>query len=236
MASENDGCDGTTESVFDLDRAYAVVTPDDNRRLYADWASTYDEGFVAVHGYVYHQSVVDAFLRREHQAGAVLDVGCGTGVVGEELRRRGVLEVDGVDLSPEMLTVAATKRTELGDVVYRSLVPADLTTSIEIADASYSGIVSAGAFTHGHLGPEPLGELVRVARPGAVLAIGINADHFEASGFDAWFAQATSSGLISGLEIVESPVYDVDRYAGSDVATHGSTMSSVALFLRSRPG
>lgn len=236
MPTEEDTADKARSGSFDLDRAYAVVTPDDNRRLYADWASTYDEGFLASHGYVYHRSVVDAFLRRDRQAGPVLDVGCGTGVVGEELRRRGVAEIDGIDLSPEMLTVAATKRAEPGDAVYRSLIPADLTTRIGIADASYAGIVSAGTFTHGHLGPEPLRELVRIARPGAVLAIGINADHFEASGFAAWFDQATSSGLINHLEIVESPVYDVARYEGSDVAAHGSTMSSVAVFLRSRPG
>ena len=30
-----------------LDAAYAVQTPDDNRRLYARWASTYETDFVA---------------------------------------------------------------------------------------------------------------------------------------------------------------------------------------------
>lgn len=29
----------------DLDAAYALETPDDSRRLYADWAQTYDTSF-----------------------------------------------------------------------------------------------------------------------------------------------------------------------------------------------
>lgn len=222
--------------VFDLDRAYAVATPEDNRRLYADWAATYDEGFVASHGYVYHQSVVAAFLRRERQAGAVLDVGCGTGAVGEELARQHIADVDGIDLSPEMLEVAATKVTDDGMAVYRDLIPADLTATVDLNDGSYTGIVSAGAFTHGHLGPEPLAELVRLAAPGAVLAVGINADHFDRAGFGEWFTNAVAAGLIERFEIVESPVYDPDRYEAGDAADHASTMSAVALFERPHPG
>jgi 2-polyprenyl-3-methyl-5-hydroxy-6-metoxy-1,4-benzoquinol methylase len=226
----------SSEETFDLDRAYAVVTPEDNRRLYADWAATYDEGFVATHGYVYHRSVVTAFLGRTRPTGAVLDVGCGTGVVGEELARWGVAEVDGIDLSPEMLDVAGTKRTEDGRRVYRQLIAADLTVDVDMNDGSYAGVVSAGAFTHGHLGPEPLAELIRIAAPGAVLAIGINADHFESAGFSSWFDEATSAGTITSLEVVESPVYDPDRYAADDAAAHASTNSSIAVFERSGPG
>lgn len=218
---------------FDLDRAYAVVTPDDNRQLYADWASTYDTDFVGAHGYVYHESVVAAFLRRQRPEGPVLDAGCGTGVVGDELVNQGVSDVDGIDLSPEMLDVAATKRSADGQAVYRSLIPADLTASVDIGDGSYGGIVSAGAFTHGHLGPEPLAELVRMAAPGAVLAIGINADHFDSSGFGTWFSAAVASGSIRDLEIIESPVYDAERYEADDAEAHASTVSSVALFERS---
>lgn len=221
---------------FDLDRAYAVVTPEDNRRLYADWASTYDADFVGAHGYVYHESVVAAFQRRMRPSGPVLDVGCGTGVVGEELLRQGIGDVEGIDLSPEMLEVASTKQGSDGAAVYRRLIEADLIAGVDLPDAFYAGVVSAGAFTHGHLGPEPLGELVRMAAPGAVLAIGINADHFDSAGFGAWFHAAVASGSIRDLEIIESPVYDADRYEAEDAEDHAGTVSSVALFGRSPAG
>lgn len=218
---------------FDLDRAYAVQTPEDNRRLYAEWAATYDEGFATTHGYVLHESVVETFMRRPHAHGSVLDVGCGTGLVGVELRRRGVGVVDGIDLSPQMLEIAATKRTDDDQPVYRHLIAADLTEPLSIADTTFAGVVSAGAFTHGHLGPEPLDELVRVARPGAVFAIGVNADHFVNAGFAQWIDGAVEGGRIGGVEIVSMPIYDPDRYVADDAEAHADTVSSVLLFSRS---
>ncbi|MDH3441269.1 MAG: hypothetical protein OEM63_10990 [Gammaproteobacteria bacterium] len=40
------------EQKLGLDDAYSVETPEDNIRLYADWASTYESDFVASNGYV----------------------------------------------------------------------------------------------------------------------------------------------------------------------------------------
>lgn len=40
----------------------------------------------------------------------ILDVGAGTGLVGEELKRLGWVNLTGVDLSEDMLHVAASKR------------------------------------------------------------------------------------------------------------------------------
>ena len=83
--------------------------PDENRRLYAEWASSYEETFVAAKAYRYHLHVADTLVAHVRPAGPTLDVGCGTGVVGVALRERGVSEIDGVDISPEMLEQAAMK-------------------------------------------------------------------------------------------------------------------------------
>ncbi len=224
---------GGCHDEFDLDRAYAVQTPEDNRRLYAEWAASYDEGFVARHGYVIHEAVVDAFLRRPRADGSVLDVGCGTGVVGIELRRRGVGLVDGIDLSAEMLEIAATKTADDGRPVYRDLIAADLTQPLSIDDSTFAGVVSAGAFTHGHLGPEPLSELLRIAESNAVFAIAVNADHFVEAGFASWIDRAVEGESIHDVEIVSTPIYDADRYAAGDADDHAGTLSSVVLFSRS---
>jgi len=191
-----------------LRAAYSLQTPDDNRRLYAEWADNYDETFVAATGYVYHQQVAQIFSAAAaavaSPAGPVLDVGCGTGLVGVALAAQlkdGVTAVDGVDISPEMLEQAATTG------VYRRLFEADLTVGIDIGDSTYAGLVSAGTFTHGHLSADPLSELIRVGRPGAVAVIGVNAAHWEDHGFADWFEDAAARSVVSEISIRKVPVY-----------------------------
>ena len=73
----------TNEEYFDLTDAYSVETPEDNVDLYARWANTYESGFVADEGYVYHHGVAEVFLENSiSTTGSILDVGCGTGLVG----------------------------------------------------------------------------------------------------------------------------------------------------------
>ena len=190
-----------------LERAYDVKGPEDNRELYAEWAETYDSGFVVDSRYVYPQQVAEVFCQGfAHLDQPVLDVGCGTGLVGAELAKAGVAVIDGIDLSPEMLAEAEAKSHD-GRPVYRQLIEADLTDSTELSDRSYAGIVSAGAFTHGIFGPETVTELLRVAQPRARFALGINSAHFEDVGFGDWLEQRQLEGLITGLRFDLRPIY-----------------------------
>lgn len=107
----------------------------------------------------------------------ILDVGAGTGLVGRWLARLGISPVDGLDISPEMLAVAAATGAYVG------LLAADLTRKLPIADAHYGAFVSAGTFTLGHVGPEALDELLRIGRQGAVYVLTVNPDHYHDAGF-----------------------------------------------------
>lgn len=208
MSGENE------ERKLGLADAYAVKTPDDNRALYRDWASSYDDDFIGPRGYVYHLGVADLFVQAEPDLAApVLDVGCGTGIVGVALRDRGVQIVDGIDLSPEMLDQAATKGA------YRNLVEADVTQPLAFDDAAFGGVTSVGTFTHGHLGPEPLHELVRIVRPGGILAIGINAEHYQEHGFAEVLTEMLTSGVISERRLERVRIYaDADDEWADDLA------------------
>ena len=60
-----------------LDAAYSLKTPADSRRLYRDWASTYDDDFAARMDYQMPARIAAVFAASGE--GPVLDIGAGTG-------------------------------------------------------------------------------------------------------------------------------------------------------------
>jgi len=52
------------EQVLGLDEAYSVKTPEDNRRLYAKWAATYESSFVDAKQYRYPKAISEVFNER----------------------------------------------------------------------------------------------------------------------------------------------------------------------------
>ncbi|SMX41531.1 class I SAM-dependent DNA methyltransferase [Octadecabacter ascidiaceicola] len=188
----------------DLKSAYALNTPDDAKRLYAAWAETYDSDFGEAQGYLSPREVVRVFAQAGGQ-GPVLDVGAGTGLVGEGLAAAGVGPIDALDLSDEMLTVARSKG------VYRETIAADVTQPLSIGP--YRGIISAGTFTMGHVGPEGIPPLLEIAEVGCLFVISVNAKHFESAGFEALFA-----GL--DTEIHEFSFEDVRIYSDKADLSH----------------
>jgi SAM-dependent methyltransferase len=206
-----------------LAAAYAVDGPDANRALYARWAATYDTGFIVDSGYLYHERVARIFAARCVDAlpadDVVVDIGCGTGLAGQSLRQLFRVAIDGIDISPEMLQHAAGKHVD-GQPVYRRLIEADLTRPLPIDDDSYAGAISTGTFTHGHVGPNALHELVRIIRPGGRIAVGINAAHYVAHGFAATLDELTGAGRIGALELIDVPIYDASEIDDPDKVAH----------------
>lgn len=199
-----------------LTDAYALKTPDDHRALYRDWADTYDTGFAVDHDYQLHEAVAQAF-KSAGGTGPVLDMGAGTGLVGEALAALGVGPLDASDISPEMLDVAAAKG------IYAQTIVADIFKGLPIADNTYQGVTAAGIFTLGHLGPEPLPELLRVAAPGAQFALSIKSEHFAAAGFEAAF-----EGLKD--QIVDLALPEVRIYGANTEFDHAADTALIALF------
>jgi len=192
-----------------LGSAYALEGTDEVRAFYRDWATTYDADFIERMSYVLPTVVANVF-KREEGNGPVLDVGCGSGAVGMELAGH---RIDGLDLSPEMLAVAVEKG------VYTRLIEGDLLARLPIESGAYRGVISAGTFTHGHVGPEALDELIRVSASAAHLCLGINAEHFSAHGFEAKLAELQSAAAISEPVLEDHPIYDADHERAGDRAT-----------------
>ena len=189
-----------------LEDAYALQTPEDNVALYRHWAETYDVEFARDRGYQYPQIIADIYARHAKPADTpVLDVGSGTGLVASALQEHHSVEtqltIDGVDISPEMLAVSRTKN------VYRHLFEADLTQSIDLPEKQYGAVVSAGTFTHGHVGPEALIKLLRLCRAGALFVIGVNGTAFDQYHFGSHFAALQADQHITPIEFIRVQYY-----------------------------
>ena len=194
------------DSKISLDDAYALKTPADNVALYRHWAETYDVEFAQNRGYQYPQKIADIYAHYvKPDDNPILDVGSGTGLVGTALQEHQAinaqLTIDGVDISPEMLAISRTKK------VYRHLYEADLTQSIDLPENQYGAVVSAGTFTHGHVGPEALVTLLRLCRAGALFVIGVNGTAFDQYHFGSHFAALQADQHITPIEFIRVQYY-----------------------------
>lgn len=184
---------------YQLDDAYDINGPDEARELYGNWAASYDESFGAGWGYIAPREIAAIFRGAGGEAEPVLDIGAGTGLVAEHLRG---MTVDALDITPEMLEVARAKG------IYRDLIAADLLKTLPLPDGRYGGVISCGTFTHGHVGPACLPELLRVTRPGALFVCGCIPSVFDEMGFGSTLALLNATGAIGDLGFRDIPIYE----------------------------
>ena len=185
-----------------LERAYALDSDEKSRALYRDWAQTYDE--TMLQGLHYQSPQTVARLLAAHlpdRQAAVLDIGCGTGLLGQGLAEHGFGTIDGLDVSPEMMQVAQRRG------VYRRFIEADLNLPLAIPDASYGGASCCGTFTHGHVGAGCLDELFRVLRSGAPFAFTVKLEVFDSLGFKDKLAALEQQGTIRMLSFAHDRHY-----------------------------
>jgi predicted TPR repeat methyltransferase len=176
------------EAAARLERARALGSTSEARRLYRDWAKDYDRdvfGSLKVTGTRRIAELLLAHLSHVPDP-HIVDLGCGTGAAGIVLESRGVTTIDGVDLSPEMLVVAAGRR------VYRLLLAADLLAPLPLRDHTYDAAISAGTFTTGHVGAAALPAIHRLIRPGGLLACVVARSFYESGGFADAIARLVS--------------------------------------------
>ena len=191
-----------------LKGAYNLSTPDDNRKYYEGFAPFYDSVFVKDLGYTYPSVIANLLLEKFKVDGPICDIGCGTGLVASEIKKIAPKAViDGVDISQDMIQISREKN------IYRDLVELNLEGSLDPLLKNYSAVVSAGTFTHGHLGSETLKHLISHFNLGTKFVIGINFDHYHTKGFEKQLNSLIKSGLISSFELSEVKVYNKDNEA-----------------------
>ncbi len=178
-----------------VDAAYNIEDEADMVEFYRKWAEDYDHQMLDVLGYVSPTRIATQLGQYlTDTEGSVFDVGCGTGLTCVYLAERGYQNLDGIDLSPDMVRVAGQRG------IYRELLVGDINQEIERDDVSYDAVISSCTFTHGHVGPQPLDEIFRILKPGGYLACTVHRDLWESMGFKDKFAGLIDAGTAVCLQ------------------------------------
>jgi ubiquinone/menaquinone biosynthesis C-methylase UbiE len=138
----------------------------DNRSYYDEFAGHYDDR--RARGY--HKLIDDqaaALVRRVGAGKAVLEVGCGTGLILERVAKF-ARRAEGVDVSPGMVEHARRRALDVR--------VADA-TSLPYADAKFDVAFSFKVLAHVSKFDEALGEMLRVVRPGGHIVFDIYNRH-----------------------------------------------------------
>ena len=170
-------------------------TLDELENIYKNWAPDYEHDAIQLAGYVGHlittRLLLKYFTNNEFE---VLDAGCGTGLVGEILHKKGIKKIVGVDFSQQMLDLALKKN------VYKSLHLMDLTQKLDFEDDTFDAVICAGTFTCGHVGPEALNEMIRIIKSGGYISFTVRKQEWEASSYEKIIKDLENSGLWIQIE------------------------------------
>jgi predicted TPR repeat methyltransferase len=176
---------------------------------YDQWAQSYDDD-LASWSYQAPTLVAETVLTRHPEAGSVLDVGCGTGLVGRALRARGFTgRILGLDLSQSSLDVAR----QAGG--YDSLERADLQQRLAVDDDSVDAVVCVGVMTYLPEVETVWREFARVARPGGIVVVTQREDLWDARSCQAVVDRLQDEGVWTPLEVTGPAPYLPEGYGGT---------------------
>lgn len=192
------------ENLADTRAAYDIVAEDYAANIAGELA-----------GKPLDRALLASFVEQVGSLGAIADMGCGPGHVAAYLRGLGAKAI-GIDLSPEMVTMA---RRLSPDITFEQGSMLSLTT----ADASWGGIVAFYSIIHlpPEARPQALAEFYRTLLPGGLLLlafhIGDEQRHLDnwwghEVSLDAWFLQPNeietllrNAGFIIEMSLVRQP-------------------------------
>ena len=178
-----------------LDSVYSADSPQAVAKAYADWAASYDSETASL-GYLL-PFLITAWVARHVSAGEgpLLDAGCGTGLTGPQMTALGYNDLAGLDLSSEMLTIAAGRGS------YNDLKQAALGERLPWPDDYFRAFFSTGVFTMGHAPASGLRDLVRITRKGGHAVFTVRDQVFEKGGFQAVFDELERDGRWRPVEV-----------------------------------
>ena len=127
----------------------------------------------------------------------IYDAGCGTGLVGVELKKYGFKNFYGADLSQNLLDLVPNG-------LYHLLEKADLNKKINHEDNKFDAVMCVGTFTYAHVKPPALDEFVRITKNKGLICFTINEGIHEEYGFDKKLKELCDANKCKKLEFFKS--------------------------------
>lgn len=155
-------------------RVFEANTPQELAERYDDLAESYDDELATD---VSPQRAVEVLVRYVVSEARILDAGCGTGKVGQILHDRGYRNLEGSDISPEMLREARKKNC------YVALHQQVLGETLAFPTGAFDAVVSVGVFLRGHAPSSSFDELIRITRPGGHIIFTLRPEFYAATDF-----------------------------------------------------
>ena len=176
---------------------------------YDEWAQSYDQD-LASWSYQAPTAVAQIVVTRQPDAASVLDVGCGTGLVGRALRARGFAgRINGLDISHASLRIAEQRGG------YDSLEHADLQQPLGLENGGVDAVVCVGVMTYLPDVEAVWRELARVVRPGGLVVVTQREDLWHTRACRAVVDRLQSEGVWTPLEIAGPAPYLPKGYGGT---------------------
>ncbi len=176
---------------------------------YDEWAERYDDD-LASWSYQAPTVVAEIVTARRPEAGSVLDVGCGTGLVGRALRSGGFTgRLHGLDISRASLEIARQGGA------YDTLEHADLQQRLAVSDDGVDAVVCVGVMTYLPEVEAVWRELARVVRPGGLVVATQREDLWHTRGCQAVVERLQVDAVWKAVDITGPARYLPQGYGGT---------------------
>ena len=176
------------KNVLDKLDIYKLKTSEELLKYYQDWSDNnkYNKDMVDWN-YTAPQEAVSILKKYVFNKNfKILDAGCGTGLVGIELKKYGYSNIEGVDFSQSMLDLVPQG-------IYKKIEKIDLNKPLKFKDNMYDVLMCVGTFTYGHVKPKALDELIRITKNRGLICFTINEGIYEEYGFDKKMKELSDS-------------------------------------------
>jgi len=178
---------------------YKINKPEELLKYYQDWTDNnkYNKDMVDWN-YTAPQETVSVLRNYAlNKNSKILDAGCGTGLVGIELKKYDYSNIEGVDFSQSMLDLVPQN-------IYKKIEKIDLNKPLKFKNNIYDVVMCVGTFTYGHVKPHALDEIIRITKNKGLICFTINEGIYEEYGFDKKIKELTNNKLWNIKEFFKS--------------------------------